>query len=257
MQDCNVMQILKALKFIKDYTFSKSYIYTDLDLVMAMVNDLDKKCDEKLKKKFNQNPYSKLFYKQANLKDTVFKYRYKKGTLGSELKLFWKNNSDDLFQKNYNLSQIKGKKNIIYMQGVLNEHDVIHCLNKLDSTPLAEVSVLAFTLGKEFRWSFFLILLSSFFISFKNSFGKNKIQGNFFFKIKYTPVVSVFRIIKEGYKNGRKTKWFLTVDWHSYLRTPIDEVRKELNIQEFPVWEDIKPKWYELLTHYKNIDSRI
>lgn len=251
------MQILKVYKFLRAYTSSKSYINTDLDLVMSMVSDLDKKCDEKLKKRFNKNPYSKLFYNQANLKDAVFKYRYKKGTLGSELKAFWKNNSDDLFQKNYNLSQIKGKKNITYMQGVLNEHDIIHCVNKLDSTPLAEVSVLAFTLGKEFRWSFFVICLASLFLAFKNSFGKNKIQGNFFFKIKYSPVITVFRLIKEGYKNGRKTKWFLTVDWHSYLRTPIDEVRKELNIKKFPVWEDIKPKWYELLNHYKRVDTRI
>ena len=251
------MQILKIYKFLTAYTLSKSYINTDLDLVMSMVNDLDKKCDAKLKKRFNKNSYSKLFYKQENLKDTVLKSRYKKGTLGAELKTFWKNNSDDLFQKNYNLSQIKGKKNIIYMQGVLNEHDIIHCVNKLDSTPLAEVSVLSFTLGKEFRWSFFIICLASLFLAFKNSFGKNNIKGSFLFKLKYTPVVSVFRLIKEGYKNGRKTKWFLTVDWHSYLRTPIEEVRKELNIQEFPVWEDIKPKWYELLTHYKRVDTRI
>jgi len=251
------MQIIKAYKFLRAYTSSKSYINTDLDLVMSMVSDLDKKCDERLKKRFNKNPYSKLFYKQANLKDSVFKYRYKKGTLGSELKAFWKNNSDDLFQQNYNLSQIKGKKNITYLQGVLNQHDIIHCINKLDSTPLAEVSVLAFTLGKEFRWSFFYICLASLFLAFKNSFGKNNIQGSFLFKLKYTPVVSVFRLIKEGYRNGRKTKWFLTVDWHSYLRTPIDEVRKELQIKEFPVWEDIKPKWYELLSHYKKVDSRI
>ena len=94
-------------------------------------------------------------------------------------------------------------------------------------------------------------------MAFKNSFGKKKIKGSLFFRIKYSPIISVLRLIIEGYKNGKKTKWFLTVDWHSYLRTPIEEVRKELNIKEFPVWEDIKPKWYELLTHYKKLDSRI
>ena len=35
------------------------------------------------------------------------------------------------------------------------------------------------------------------------------------------------------------------------------EVRKELQIKEFPVWEEIKPLWYELLTHYKKVDIRI
>lgn len=251
------MQVVKALKFVKNYAFSKSYISADLNIIMDMVNTLDKNCEKKLKKKFNQNPYSKLFYKQENLKDTVLKSRYKKGTLGAELKTFWKNNSDDLFQKNYNISQTKGKKNIKYIQGFINEHDLIHCVNKLDSTPLAEISVLAFTLGKEFRWSFFFILLSSWLMAFKNSFGRKKIQGSLFFKIKYSPIISVLRLIIEGYKNGRKTKWFLTINWHSYLRTPIEEVRKELQIKEFPVWEEIKPLWYELLTHYKKIDTRI
>ena len=251
------MQVIKALKFVRAYTFSKSYISADLNIIMDMVNSLDNNCDKKLKKKFNQNPYSKLFYKQENLKDTVLKSRYKKGTLGAELKTFWKNNKDDLFQKNYKISQTKGKKNIKYVQGFINEHDLIHCVNNLDSTPLAEISVLAFTLGKEFRWSFFFILLSSWLMAFKNSFGKKKIQGSLFFRIKYTPVISVFRLIKEGYKNGRKTKWFLTVDWHSYLRTPIEEVRKELNIKKFPVWEEIKPLWYELLTHYKKTNIKV
>ena len=101
---CDDMQIIKALKFVRAYTFSKSYISADLNIIMDMVNSLDNNCDKKLKKKFNQNPYSKLFYKQENLKDTVLKSRYKKGTLGAELKTFWKNNKDDLFQKNYKIS---------------------------------------------------------------------------------------------------------------------------------------------------------
>jgi len=29
------------------------------------------------------------------------------------------------------------------------------------------------------------------------------------------------------------------------------KVRKELQIQNFPVWEDIKPNWYKLLKFYK------
>ena len=251
------MQIIKGFKFIKAYASGKSHVKADLNLIMTMVNELDKNYDKKLKKKFNENPYSKLFYKQENLKDTVLRSRYKKGTLGAELKTFWKNNTDDLFQKNFDISQTKGKKNIAFMKGLLNEHDIIHCVNKLDSTPLAEVSVLGFTLAKGFRLSFFYICLASVLLALKNSFGKKAIQGSLFFKLKYMPVISVIRLILEGYFNGKKTAWFMTVDWHSYLRTPIEEVRQELQIKEFPVWEEIKPLWYELLTHYKKIDTRI
>ena len=247
------MQIVKGIKFLKAYTSGESHVNADLNLIMTMVNELDKNCDKKLKEKFNKNKYSKTFYKQEDLKATVLNNKYKKGTLGQELKNFWENNTDDLFQKNFNLAQTKGKKNIAFMKGLLNEHDVIHCVNKLDSTPLAEVSVLAFTIAKGFRWSFFFICIASVLLAIKNSFGKNAIRGNFFFKLKYAPAISVIRLIKEGYKNGKKTTWFMTVNWHDYLNTPINQVRQELNIQEFPVWQDIKPKWYQLLKHYKKV----
>ena len=245
------MQIVKGLKFLKAYASGRSYVNADLNLILTMVNELDKNCDKKLKEKFNKNKYSKIFYKQEDLKTTVLKNEYKKDTLGQELKTFWKNNTDDLFQKNFNISQTKGKKNIAFMKGLLNEHDLIHCVNKLDSTPLAEVSVLAFTIAKGFRWSFFYILLASIFMSFKNSFGKKAIKGSLFFKIKYMPFISVIRLIKEAYLNGRKTQWFMTIDWREYLDRPFEDVRKELNIKDFPIWEDIKPNWYQLLKSYK------
>ena len=213
MSCSNDMQIVKGLKFLKAYASGRSYVNADLNLILTMVNELDKNCDKKLKEKFNKNKYSKIFYKQEDLKTTVLKNEYKKDTLGQELKTFWKNNTDDLFQKNFNISQTKGKKNIAFMKGLLNEHDLIHCVNKLDSTPLAEVSVLAFAMAKGFRWSFFYILLASVFMSFKNSFGKKAIKGSLFFKIKYMPFISVIRLIKEAYLNGRKTQWFMTIDW--------------------------------------------
>ena len=241
MSCSNDMQIVKGLKFLKAYASGRSYVNADLNLILTMVNELDKNCDKKLKEKFNKNKYSKIFYKQEDLKTTVLKNEYKKDTLGQELKTFWKNNTDDLFQKNFNISQTKGKKNIAFMKGLLNEHDLIHCVNKLDSTPLAEVSVLAFAMAKGFRWSFFYILLASVFMSFKNSFGKKAIKGSLFFKIKYMPFISVIRLIKEAYLNGRKTQWFMTIDWREYLDRPFEDVRKELNIKDFPIWEDIKP----------------
>ena len=65
------------------------------------------------------------------------------------------------------------------------------------------------------------------------------------------PFISVLRLIKEAYINGRKTPWFMTVNWQEYLNKPFEDVRKELNIKDFPVWEDIKPNWYKLLKFYK------
>ena len=66
---------------------------------MEMVDELDRNCDIKLKKKFKNHPYSKKFYNQGDLRAEVLKKRYKKGTFGSELKKFWKENKEDLFKK--------------------------------------------------------------------------------------------------------------------------------------------------------------
>jgi len=137
------------------------------------------------------------------------------------------------------------------LKAILNEHDIIHCLNKLDSTPIAELSVLAFTIAKGFRWSFFYILLASFLLSIKNSFGEYAIRGPLWFRIKFNPAISVFRLIFEGYIRGKQTPWFMTVNWHDLLDKPIEEVRYNLGIKKFTAWEEIKPEWYKLLKSYK------
>ena len=179
--------MIKGFKFLKKYyrTIQADHSKSDLNLILTMVDELDKNCDRKILNKFKNHPYSKTFFKQKNLKEVVMEKRYKKGTLGSELKIFWKNNKDDLFHKNFNLSKTKGKKRIAFLQGVLNEHDLVHCLNRLDSTPIAELSVLAFTIAKGFRWSFFYICMASLLLSIRNSFGKTAIQGPFWYKIKF------------------------------------------------------------------------
>ena len=158
--------MIKHFLFLKTYykTIKKDHSKTNLNLILTMVDELDKNCDRKIFNKFKKHPYAKTFFKQKNLKEVVMQKQYKKGTLGSELKFFWQNNQDDLFHKNFNLSKTKGKKRIAFLQGMLNEHDLIHCLNRLDSTPIAELSVLAFSIAKGFRWSFFYICLSSIFL---------------------------------------------------------------------------------------------
>ena len=239
--------------FLKTYyqTIKADHSKSNLNLIMEMINELDKNCDVKLKKKFKSHPYGKALYKQKDLKEIVMQKRHKKGTFGSELKKFWKENKEDLVKKNLDISKSKHKKDIVYLKAILNEHDIIHCLNRLDSTPIAELSVLAFTIAKGFRWSFFYILLASFLLSIKNSFGEYAIRGPLWFRIKFNPAISVFRLIFEGYIRGKQTPWFMTVNWHDLLDKPIEEVRYNLGVKEFTAWEEIKPEWYKLLKSYK------
>ena len=245
--------MIKGIKFLKKYysAVNTDPSKSDLNLIMIMINELDKNCDVKLKKKLKSHPYGKILYQQKDLREEVLNRRFKKGTLGSELKKFWKENKEDLVKKNLDLSKTDRTKDMVYLRAILNEHDIIHCLNKLDSTPVAELSVLAFTIAKGFRWSFFYILVASFLVSIKNSFGKNAVKGTLWFRIKFNPAVSVLRLIIEAYRNGKKTPWFMTVNWHELLDKPIEKVRSELNIKDFPAWEEIKPHWYKLLNVYK------
>jgi len=251
--------MIKHFLFLKKYykTIQVDHSKSDLNLIMTRINELDKNCDIKLKKKLKNHPYGKLLYQQKDLKEEVMQKDYEKETLGSELKKFWKENNDDLFKKNLDISKTKYKKDKVYLKALLNEHDIIHCLNRLDSTPIAELSVLAFTIAKGFRWSFFYICLSSFLLSIRNSFGKYAIQGPLWYKIKFNPALSVFRLILEGYIRGKQTSWFMTVNWHDLLDKPIEEVRYNLGIKKFTAWEQIKPECYKLLKFLKQHGKRI
>ena len=50
MSCSNDMQIVKGLKFLKAYASGRSYVNADLNLILTMVNELDKNCDKKFKK---------------------------------------------------------------------------------------------------------------------------------------------------------------------------------------------------------------
>ena len=137
--------------FLKTYyqTIKTDHSKSNLNLIMEMINELDRNCDVKLKKNLKAILMEKHSTNKKDLKEIVMQKRHKKGT--SELKKFWKENKEDLVKKNLDISKSKHKKDIVYLKAILNEHDIIHCLNRLDSTPIAELSVLAFTIAKGFR----------------------------------------------------------------------------------------------------------
>ena len=52
--------------FLKTYyqTIKTDHSKSNLNLIMEMINELDRNCDVKLKKKFKSHPYGKALYKQ-------------------------------------------------------------------------------------------------------------------------------------------------------------------------------------------------
>ena len=109
--------------------------------------------------------------------------------------------------------------------------------------------VLSNNLANEWRWSYFSILLASFFMSIKNQFTTKNIK--FWYKIKYIQPYILIKLIIEGYKIGKKSKWLMSVDFDKMFNKSVLEVRKELNILPSNYWKEIQPLWLELHKHYK------
>jgi len=45
------------------------------------------------------------------------------------------------------------------------------------------------------------------------------------------------KLVREGYRRGRKAEWLIDQDWASLLPRPLDEVREELGVGPPPVYE--------------------
>ena len=64
------------------------------------------------------------------------------------------------------------------------------------------------------------------------------------------------KVVREAWKRGKQSEWFLTVDWNSYLDTDLNEVKKKLNLQQSPnYWNEVQPVWTRALRHYKKYEK--
>jgi ubiquinone biosynthesis protein Coq4 len=72
-------------------------------------------------------------------------------------------------------------------------------------------------------------------------------------KIKYSPILIYIRLVKEGYKKGKKAKWLMSVDFEELYDLPTINVKKLLNITPSVYWISVKPFWTKLHKHYKQL----
>ena len=59
------------------------------------------------------------------------------------------------------------------------------------------------------------------------------------------------RICYEGYKRGKKSVWFMTVDWKKHLNKTTKEVKEIVNLQNPPVL------WNKYLNLYMKLHSNL
>ena len=91
-------------------------------------------------------------------------------------------------------------------------HDLWHVTTGYGRDALGELSLLAFTYAQEQNRGVGAIAL----------YGYWKVGKEF-------PDFNLRKVIREGYKNGKKATLWSCEDWEKLIKLPIDEVREKIN----------------------------
>lgn len=248
------------LKFICEYAkHLHLYDVPPLELIFKFINELDKKDVKKIFSKFNKTQTAtKVFKANTAVLDKLKTDTFVPGTLGFEFQSWLKNSEGavDLFKFGYE-GKDTTKVGKFFKQAVM-QHDLIHFLNGYDTNPMSEVGVLSFNLAKEWRESYATILYSSFLMSIRNTFMPSKYPSNmpWYKAIKYSAAFVFCRVVIEGWRRGKRAPWFMDVDWDKYLNVNLQQVKKDLKLEQpLKYWPHVQPIWETLL--YKHKDNGI
>ncbi|MCP3983114.1 MAG: hypothetical protein GY723_01920 [bacterium] len=108
----------------------------------------------------------------------------------------------------------------VYYSRALNLHDVFHVVAGYDRDLRGESAVLAFTIAQDYNHGLAFLALEGL-----RQEGWNSPGG---------------KLIRDGYRRGRRAKWLLEQDWEKLFERPIDEVRDELGVGAPPVYEQLR-----------------
>ena len=231
------MKYIKALVYyLRDISVNT---IPSLDLIFNIVKELDRKSDKQNMKKFNSHPVAKRLYEDdQHLLDYIKANNFKKDTFGSDLKEFWSEQSVDLLKEYASRIKHKDVKRKRFIDLFWIQHDIIHFINGYNTTPLAEAAVISFTIAQEKRPSFKIFILAGWFVSMKHGF------------------LNPFRYLRvcyEGYKRGKQSEWFMTVDWKQHLNKKTSQVKELLNLKEPPkLWNVFLEDYTRLHNYLKN-----
>lgn len=114
-------------------------------------------------------------------------------------------------------------------QRMRDSHDLWHALTGYKGDLLGETSLLAFTFAQTRHPG----------IGFLAGLG-----------IVFTPHANARRMIRDGFRRGRRAAWLPTQDWAALLPRPLDEVRRELRVDVVPDYEPVRqrPEWLRRAT---------
>jgi ubiquinone biosynthesis protein COQ4 len=113
-----------------------------------------------------------------------------------------------------------GEQEQIYGARLRNLHDVFHVLAGYDRDLRGESAVLAFTIAQNYNRGIAYLVWNALREEGWSSPGGKLIRG--------------------GYRRGRRAKRLVEQDWEELFERPIDEVREELAVGSPPVYEQIR-----------------
>lgn len=113
-----------------------------------------------------------------------------------------------------------GEEMTIFSERLRDLHDVFHVLAGYDRDVRGEAAVLAFTLAQTRNPGIAYIVLTVLWrAGFRSDMG---------------------RLIREGFRRGRRASWLLDQDWEALLPQPIDELRARLGVGAPPIYEQVR-----------------
>ncbi len=113
-----------------------------------------------------------------------------------------------------------GENEQLYRLRLRNLHDVFHVLAGYDRDLRGEAAVLAFTIGQNYNRGIAYLVWNAL-----REEGWSSPGG---------------RLIREGYRRGRRAKRLVEQDWEYLFLRPIEEVREELGVGAPPVYEQLR-----------------
>jgi ubiquinone biosynthesis protein COQ4 len=108
----------------------------------------------------------------------------------------------------------------VYGSRMRNLHDVYHVVAGYDRDMLGESAVLAFSIAQDWNRGVAYLVWSALRAS-----GWNTEPG---------------KLIREGWRRGKRAQWLAVQDWETLFAQPIDEVRERLGVGPPPVYEQMR-----------------
>ncbi|HEY4344388.1 MAG TPA: Coq4 family protein [Parvibaculum sp.] len=113
---------------------------------------------------------------------------------------------------------------MIFGDRMRDSHDLWHVTTSYGRDGLGELSQLAFYYAQTRNRGIGFIVLMGAHVANKEA-----------------PKVGVWRAVREGYRLGKKAKWFPAADWEALLEKPLEEVRATLGMGVPATYREIEP----------------